>query len=93
MPFNILSALIFIYTVYGMAGLRPGLPHIAQAGVISSLMYLIAVQVGGRRLLNEACQRAGWSGAFEAPPPRGASRASFLNPRKLSAVTQRSGAS
>ena len=46
MPFQVLSALIFTYTVYGMAGLRPGLVHILQNGVVASLMYLIAVQVG-----------------------------------------------
>lgn len=49
MPFHILCALIFTYTVYGMAGLRPGAVYIARSGVISSLMYLIAVQVRGRQ--------------------------------------------
>jgi hypothetical protein len=44
-PFHIISALIFTYTVYGMAGLRPGIVHIVQNGIICSQLYLIAVQV------------------------------------------------
>ncbi len=46
MPFQVLSALIFTFTVYGMAGLRPGLIHIVKNGIVTSLLYLIAVQVG-----------------------------------------------
>lgn len=44
-PFQVLSALIFTFTIYGMAGLRPGINYVVQNGVVCSLMYLIAVQV------------------------------------------------
>ncbi|KAI8470965.1 MAG: hypothetical protein J3K34DRAFT_520870 [Monoraphidium minutum] len=44
-PFQILSALIFMFTIYGMAGLRPGITYIVQTGIVSSLLFLIAVQV------------------------------------------------
>jgi len=44
-PFQILSALIFTFTVYGMAGLRPGILYIVKNGIVASLLYIIAVQV------------------------------------------------
>ena len=44
-PFQIVSALVFGYTVYGMAGLRPGAEAVLKAGLINTLMYLIASQV------------------------------------------------
>ena len=40
-----MSALVFGYTVYGMAGLRPGAEAVLKAGLINTLMYLIASQV------------------------------------------------
>lgn len=46
-PFQIMSALIFNYTVYGMAGLRRGVIPVLQNGMIASFLYLIAVQVRG----------------------------------------------
>ena len=47
LPFQVLSALIFTFTVYGMAGLRPGINYIVKNGIVCSLMYLVAVQVRG----------------------------------------------
>jgi hypothetical protein len=44
-PFQIISALVFCFTVYGMAGLRPGVRYILENGTISTLLSLIAVQV------------------------------------------------
>ncbi len=44
-PFQIISALVFCLTVYGMAGLRPGVRYVLENGVISTLLCLIAVQV------------------------------------------------
>ncbi|KAI8464872.1 MAG: P-loop containing nucleoside triphosphate hydrolase protein [Monoraphidium minutum] len=44
-PFQIVSALAFGFTAYGMAGLRPGYQHILKNGVINTLMSLIASQV------------------------------------------------
>lgn len=44
-PFQIISALVFCFTVYGMAGLRPGTQFIVENGVTSTLLSLIAVQV------------------------------------------------
>jgi len=44
-PFQVLSALIFTFTVYGMAGLRPDIIYIVKNGIITSQLYLIAVQV------------------------------------------------
>lgn len=44
-PFQIISALVFCFTVYGMAGLRPGTRFILENGVTSTLLSLIAVQV------------------------------------------------
>ena len=46
-PFQIISALVFCFTVYGMAGLRPGAQFIWENGIISTLLSLIAVQVSG----------------------------------------------
>ncbi len=40
-----MSALVFTFTVYGMAGLRPGARFIWENGAISTLLSLIAVQV------------------------------------------------
>lgn len=45
MPFNVLAALVFSFTVYGMAGLRPGAKYIWQHGVLNTLLSLISVQV------------------------------------------------
>lgn len=45
-PFQVISALVFCFTVYGMTGLRPGARYILENGVISALLQLIAVQVG-----------------------------------------------
>ena len=45
LPFQVLSALIFSFTVYGMAGLRPGFGHVIRNGVVASQLYLVAVQV------------------------------------------------
>lgn len=45
-PFQMISALVFCFTVYGMAGLRPGMQYIWQNGAISTLLSLISVQVG-----------------------------------------------
>jgi len=47
-PFQIISALVFCFTVYGMAGLRPGPQFIWENGIISTLLSLIAVQVSKR---------------------------------------------
>jgi hypothetical protein len=47
-PFQIVSALVFCFTVYGMTGLRPGWQYILQNGTISTLLLLISVQVRGR---------------------------------------------
>uniref|UniRef100_A0A383VRM2 ABC transporter domain-containing protein n=1 Tax=Tetradesmus obliquus TaxID=3088 RepID=A0A383VRM2_TETOB len=44
-PFQIVSALVFCFTVYGMTGLRPGWEYILQNGTISTLLLLISVQV------------------------------------------------
>ncbi|KAF6255774.1 hypothetical protein COO60DRAFT_1533203, partial [Scenedesmus sp. NREL 46B-D3] len=44
-PFQIISALVFCFTVYGMAGLRPGARYILENGTTSTLLSLIAVQV------------------------------------------------
>jgi hypothetical protein len=44
-PFQIVSALVFSFIVYGMAGLRPGAQYIWESGIISTLLSLIAVQV------------------------------------------------
>ena len=47
-PFQVLSALIFTFTVYGMAGLRPGVVHVVKNGVLAAQLYLIAVQARAR---------------------------------------------
>eukprot|EP00878_Enallax_costatus_P025554 GHUV01027345.1.p1 GENE.GHUV01027345.1~~GHUV01027345.1.p1 ORF type:complete len:235 (+),score=74.79 GHUV01027345.1:1-705(+) len=44
-PFQVISALVFCFTVYGMTGLRPGARFILENGTISALLQLIAVQV------------------------------------------------
>jgi hypothetical protein len=44
-PFQIVSALVFCFTVYGMTGLRPGWQYILQNGTVSTLLLLISVQV------------------------------------------------
>jgi hypothetical protein len=46
-PFQIISALAFGFTVYGMGGLRPGAQAVFRSGFINTMMYLIASQVGG----------------------------------------------
>jgi hypothetical protein len=45
-PFQIISALVFCFTIYGMTGLRPGAQFIMENSAISTLLLLIAVQVG-----------------------------------------------
>lgn len=47
-PFQVVSALVFGFTVYGMAGLRPGAAAVLKNGAVGTLMYLIASQVCGR---------------------------------------------
>ncbi|KIZ04851.1 hypothetical protein MNEG_3112 [Monoraphidium neglectum] len=44
-PFQIISALVFGFIVYGMAGLRHGAVPILKSGLINTLMFLIASQV------------------------------------------------
>ena len=44
-PFQIVSALTFNYTVYGLSGLRHGATPVLENGLISTLVYLIASQV------------------------------------------------
>eukprot|EP00879_Flechtneria_rotunda_P017044 GHRR01017850.1.p1 GENE.GHRR01017850.1~~GHRR01017850.1.p1 ORF type:complete len:820 (+),score=223.92 GHRR01017850.1:95-2554(+) len=44
-PFQVITALVFTFIVYGMAGLRDGGQFIWQNGVISTMLSLIAVQV------------------------------------------------
>ena len=46
-PFQIVSALVFGLTVYGMSGLRHGAAAVLKNGLVNTLMYLIASQVGG----------------------------------------------
>jgi ABC-type multidrug transport system permease subunit len=50
MPFAILNVLLFSFTLYGLAGLRPDGWAIGMNGLMSVLMYLIAAQVGVRGL-------------------------------------------
>jgi hypothetical protein len=45
MPFHLVAALIFSFTVYGMAGLRHGATFIWQNGVTNALLSMISVQV------------------------------------------------
>lgn len=45
MPFAILNVLLFSFTLYGLAGLRPDGWAIGINGLMSVLMYLIAAQV------------------------------------------------
>jgi hypothetical protein len=45
-PFNIMGSLCTVWTLYGMAGLRPGWEHVMKAGTLASLLYLVALQVG-----------------------------------------------
>ncbi|KAI8468849.1 MAG: P-loop containing nucleoside triphosphate hydrolase protein [Monoraphidium minutum] len=44
-PFQIVSACVFGFTVYGMGGLRHGAEPVLKNGLINTLMYLIASQV------------------------------------------------
>eukprot|EP00775_Hariotina_reticulata_P005626 gene5626-5865_t len=44
-PFQVVCALCFSFTLYGMAGLREGGEHIIKFGCIITLVYLISVQV------------------------------------------------
>jgi hypothetical protein len=44
-PFQIVSALVFCFTIYGMTGLRPGWQYILQNGTVSTLLLMISVQV------------------------------------------------
>lgn len=44
-PFQIICALCFAWTLYGMAGMRHGGTAIAKWGAIVTLVYLISVQV------------------------------------------------
>mgnify|MGYP001811104728 CR=1 FL=1 len=48
-PFQIVSACVFGFTVYGMGGLRHGYEPVLKNGLINTLMYLIASQVGAGR--------------------------------------------
>lgn len=64
-PFQIISACVFGFTVYGMAGLRSGAGSVLKAGLINTLMYLIASQVGA-----PACSgRGGGRGVAEEVLP------------------------
>lgn len=44
-PFQIICALCFAWTLYGMAGMRHGGEYIGKWGCIVTLVYLISVQV------------------------------------------------
>jgi hypothetical protein len=44
-PFQIICALCFAWTLYGMAGMRHGGEFIAKWGCVVTLVYLISVQV------------------------------------------------
>ncbi|WIA32105.1 hypothetical protein OEZ86_002956 [Tetradesmus obliquus] len=44
-PFSIMGSLCTAWTLYGMAGLRPGWGPVLKAGTLSSLLYLVALQV------------------------------------------------
>lgn len=56
-PFQIISALVFCFTVYGMAGLRPGARFIWENGIVSTLLSLIAVQVRRWLFVKRVCAR------------------------------------
>jgi hypothetical protein len=51
LPFQIVCALVFDFTMYGMAGLRTGDGAMWKNGTLMTLLYLVAVQVG--RVLGE----------------------------------------
>ena len=70
-PFQIVSALVFGWTVYGMAGLRQGAEPVFRSGLINTLMYLVASQVRGAP---PAAPVAAGRAALWGPPRRGASR-------------------
>ncbi len=46
LPFGIVSALVFSFSIYGMAGLRHSGVALARHGLLTTLAYLIASQVG-----------------------------------------------
>uniref|UniRef100_A0A383VMS4 ABC transporter domain-containing protein n=1 Tax=Tetradesmus obliquus TaxID=3088 RepID=A0A383VMS4_TETOB len=43
-PFNVFGILCMAWVLYGMAGLRPGWQPVLKAGIVSGLLYLIAMQ-------------------------------------------------
>jgi hypothetical protein len=45
MPFNVLSALVFAATTYGMAGLRHDVGAGARSATLNTLLSLISIQV------------------------------------------------
>jgi hypothetical protein len=53
LPFQIVCALVFDFTVYGMAGLRAGDGAMWKNGTLLTLLYLIATQV--RRAVGRGC--------------------------------------
>jgi ATP-binding cassette, subfamily G (WHITE), member 2 len=44
-PFQVVSAFVFVCITYGMAGLRPGAYAVISTAFLATLLYLIAVQV------------------------------------------------
>lgn len=50
LPFAVLNALLFAFTLYGLAGLRHDGSAVAMNGLMSVLIYLIAAQVRSQPL-------------------------------------------
>lgn len=48
LPFAVLNALLFAFSLYGLAGLRHDATAVGMNGAMSVLIYLIAAQVSGR---------------------------------------------
>jgi len=44
-PFQVISAFVFVFVTYGMAGLRGGAYPVCSTALLATLLYLIAVQV------------------------------------------------
>lgn len=49
LPFQLVSSFVFTFVLYGMAGLRNTPQAIFANGVLTTMMSLIAVQVGTAR--------------------------------------------
>jgi hypothetical protein len=66
-PFQVVCSLCFSFTVYGMAGLREGGEHIIKFGCITTLVYLISVQVCVCVCVTTCvCAREGLGGGWQA---------------------------